>query len=130
MKSLNLKYYFAGLCSVVLFACNGRNNAGNTTAEGTELNDQRNHQNGVSVSGNVDSLTSPGSNAGDIKAGNVGTDGNMQNQSNTHGYDVQSGDNGTGSTGGTGATRGTTGTGSGSTGSRSTSNADASGSGR
>ncbi|HEX8561387.1 MAG TPA: hypothetical protein VF676_00280 [Flavobacterium sp.] len=107
-------------------SCNQNNNAGNTTAEGTELEDQRPHQNEGSMAGDVDTLTSPGSNAGDIKQGNTGSDPNMQNQSNTHGYDTQRGDNGTGSGGG--SATGTTGTGSGSVGSGST--GAASGSGR
>ncbi len=97
-------------------SCNDKNSSGNTTAEGTEVYDQRPHQNDASQSGNTDSIMSPGSNAGDIKAGNTGTDANMQNQSNTHGYDTQRGDNGTGSTNGTGTAAGTSGTGSGSVG--------------
>lgn len=118
------------LATLPLFAlsCNEKGNTQNTTAEGTEIYDQRPHQNSGSASGNVDSITSPGSNAADIKAGNTGTDANMQNQSNTHGYDTQRGDNGTGSTGGTGSAAGTAGTGSGSVGSGSS--GAASGSGR
>lgn len=87
-------------------SCNDKNNSGNTTSEGTEVYDQRPHQNDASKSGNTDSIMSPGSNAADIKSGNTGTDPNMQNQSATHGHDTQSGDNGSGSTGGTGTTTG------------------------
>lgn len=119
MKPHQFLYATALLTAFTFSSCNNRNNAGNTTDEGTTLVDQRPNQNQATMSGDTDTLTSPGSNAEDIKNGNVGNDANMQNQSNTHGSDTQRGDNGTGSAGGTGSTAGTSGTGSGSVGSGS-----------
>lgn len=104
-------------------SCTNKNNAGNTTSEGTTLVDQRPHQNEGGMSADVDTVTSPGSNSVDLKNG---TDSNMQNQSTTHGRDTQRGDNGTGSSA-TGSTAGNSGTGSGSVGSGSSGTASGSG---
>ena len=88
MNILKSKFIAAACVISLLISCNEKNNTGNTTPEGTQLEDQRPNQNETSMSGNVDTITSPGSNS---------TDANMQNQSGTHGTDTQSGDNGTGS---------------------------------
>jgi hypothetical protein len=85
----NIKIQLLLLLAMCAISCNDRNetSSGTTTTDGTELNDQRPHQNDGSTSGNVDTITSPGSNSVDLKTN--GTD------------NTKSGDNGAGTTSGT-----------------------------
>ena len=111
MKANTFLYGTALLAFFTMISCNDKPASGNTTPEGTQVYDQRPNQNDGSMSGNVDTITSPGSNVGDIKRGNTGTDPNMQNQSATHGSNTQSGDNGSGSTSATSSTGAASGSG-------------------
>ncbi|HEY0047223.1 MAG TPA: hypothetical protein VGB44_10970 [Flavobacterium sp.] len=86
-----------------LFACNQtNNNSGQTTPQGTvQTNRMNSDMEDQRAPAEVDSVTSPGSNAYDLKTRNSGstgttTDQNMQNQQGTHGRSTTSGDNGTG----------------------------------